>query len=1204
MRELTSSLGEVTDELERLSSKCRFAEEEAEVARQDQSGEAVRHAQTQQTLHQTKGEYEAIRRELSAARHELTRCQDDLETSVRDHEEAASSAAACEHAMGTTLTEVQSKLSVEMQATHELRLAYDAARVAEGVVEARLVLLESEQKETQETHVARLARLSAMATEKEDDHSRSLETARARARDTEKKSEAAAAAAAQVRQGLESEVADSETRVGELSRTHAEEMRRAEAEYTEALRKAEEEARDEARAMRDGLASTEAAAEKRVTELTSARSEAMRCVEAEHLEALHKAEQDAQDEARRVHEGLSENLAAVVMTKAFRRLISGAKASAIAQWRAFAARARDAETDGTKREVAVRRCLARMTHLTKARMLGQWAEAARQAREHRHKVGLAARRWQRRELMAALECWLALVDQRCLCRRVMNKILRRYMNAAKAHGLSSWRARIIEGREEEEQNRQREIVGRRCALRFAQLAAARAFGRWSEAVQEVKEYRVLVRRCALRMSQRMATRTFGRWVEVTQELKEHRHKVGLAVRRWQRRSLGAVVDCWCGFVENRVLCRRVISKVLRRRLHSSQAAAMSAWRVCIAGFAHQAEEEKRATDIRRRREMLMKRCGARIVHQTQSETFYRWAEYILLMRTDRDSANRHDEEERRREQVVLRCAARIGQRVAARAFIRWAEAMQEAKELRHKTGLAVRRWQKRELREVMDCWFLHVDNRIVCRRVMNKILRRYMNAAKAHGLSSWRARIIEGREEEEQNRQREIVGRRCALRFAQLAAARAFGRWSEAVQEVKEYRVLVRRCALRMSQRMATRTFGRWVEVTQELKEHRHKVGLAVRRWQRRSLGAVVDCWCGFVENRVLCRRVISKVLRRRLHSSQAAAMSAWRVCIAGFAHQAEEEKRATDIRRRREMLMKRCGARIVHQTQSETFYRWAEYILLMRTDRDSANRHDEEERRREQVVLRCAARIGQRVAARAFIRWAEAMQEAKELRHKTGLAVRRWQKRELRAILDCWFLHVDNRTVCRRVMNKILRRYMKAAQSHGFSSWCYWTSQHRVGEEEQVRREVVVRRCAAKLAKRSLGRTLLRWIESAQEVREHRHKVGLAVRRWQRRPAIVGRFLVLRIRAVTVAVIMLANGLPTVGLTSVHKRPDTATRHLASLFFAASLLHRRDRHERLLSTAQMHGAGARTPAVAALVVVVKEPMLLLHHLPLTCFLQ
>ena len=33
-----------------------------------------------------------------------------------------------------------------------------------------------------------------------------------------------------------------------------------------------------------------------------------------------------------------------------------------------------------------------------------------------------------------------------------------------------------------------------------------------------------------------------------------------------------------------------------------------------------------------------------------------------------------------------------------------------------------------------------------------------------------------------------------------------------------------------------------------------------------------------------------------------------------------------------------------------------------------------------------------------------------------------------------------------------------------------------------------------------------------------------------------------------------------------------------------------------------MHGAGARTPAVAALVVAVKEPMLLLHHMSLSFF--
>ena len=61
---------------------------------------------------------------------------------------------------------------------------------------------------------------------------------------------------------------------------------------------------------------------------------------------------------------------------------------------------------------------------------------------------------------------------------------------------------------------------------------------------------------------------------------------------------------------------------------------------------------------------------------------------------------------------------------------------------------------------------------------------------------------------------------------------------------------------------------------------------------------------------------------------------------------------------------------------------------------------------------------------------------------------------------------------------------------------------------------------------------------------------------------------------------------------------------HARLSFFAASLLHTRDRHERLLSTVQMHTPAPRTLAVAALVVVVKAPMLLLHYMSMTFFLQ
>ena len=61
----------------------------------------------------------------------------------------------------------------------------------------------------------------------------------------------------------------------------------------------------------------------------------------------------------------------------------------------------------------------------------------------------------------------------------------------------------------------------------------------------------------------------------------------------------------------------------------------------------------------------------------------------------------------------------------------------------------------------------------------------------------------------------------------------------------------------------------------------------------------------------------------------------------------------------------------------------------------------------------------------------------------------------------------------------------------------------------------------------------------------------------------------------------------------------DAATRRF---FFAASLLHAHGRHEHLLTTTQMHAPAPRTPAVAALVVVVKAPMLLLHYMSMTFF--
>jgi hypothetical protein len=66
-------------------------------------------------------------------------------------------------------------------------------------------------------------------------------------------------------------------------------------------------------------------------------------------------------------------------------------------------------------------------------------EVTQELKEHRHKVEIAVRRWQRRELAGVFECLSMLVERRCLCRRIMRKMLRRYTRVAQACAFVSWR---------------------------------------------------------------------------------------------------------------------------------------------------------------------------------------------------------------------------------------------------------------------------------------------------------------------------------------------------------------------------------------------------------------------------------------------------------------------------------------------------------------------------------------------------------------------------------------------------------------------------------------------------------------------------------------------------------------------------------------------------------------------------------------------
>merc|ERR1719272_721941 len=87
------------------------------------------------------------------------------------------------------------------------------------------------------------------------------------------------------------------------------------------------------------------------------------------------------------------------------------------------------------------------------------------------------------EQLAAFDAWIDMTQSRQLCRKVMNKILQRYLKAGLAAAWESWRE-FMTGMDEETR---RELVVERCMKRMTQLAAAKTFGCWADVTQTKKE---------------------------------------------------------------------------------------------------------------------------------------------------------------------------------------------------------------------------------------------------------------------------------------------------------------------------------------------------------------------------------------------------------------------------------------------------------------------------------------------------------------------------------------------------------------------------------------------------------------------------------------------------------------------------------------------------------------------------------------------
>ena len=233
-----------------------------------------------------------------------------------------------------------------------------------------------------------------------------------------------------------------------------------------------------------------------------------------------------------------------------------------------------------------------------------------------------------------------------------------------------------------------------------------------------------------------------------------------------------------------------------------------------------------------------------------------------------------------------------------------------------------------------------------------------------------------------------------------------------------------------------------------EVASSKAKMRMVIQRWRKQELSAVLGQWAAMVDARVLCRTLLSRILRRQKTRTRADALERWYAFTETSCHNERDAHRA------------------------------------------------------DTIVKRCAKRISQLSIARAFDGWSKAVAGVKINRHRVQMVVARWKRREMGSTFASWVGMVETRVAKRGVMVSMLRRLSQKALYAAYGTWRAHTGALVAQENEAARLEKVVHRCALRMQSLKLAAAFAGWVHAKINARSYRHLLGVALSRWQRRTA------------------------------------------------------------------------------------------------------
>ena len=697
-------------------------------------------------------------------------------------------------------------------------------------------------------------------------------------------------------------------------------------------------------------------------------------------------------------------------------------------------------------------------------------------------------------------------------------------------------------------NRARKLAGRV----FGRLVRGKLMAGWYtwqtflntlDQEEEHHQYQYnLTLRVMSRLVQKQLSGGFRTWVEMLTTGKRRERILAKVATRMRKRSVAAAMGSWQALVTGRRHARKLAGRVFGRLVRGKLMAGWYTWQRYLNTLDQEEEHHEYQYN-------LTLRVMSRLVQKQLSGGFLTW----------KSETN----DGKRRDMILRRAGARMKNRRVAATLTTWISFTQQRQHDRKLAWKVLSRLSNAKITSSFNAWLASATEGRRREEIMRRIAGKIRNRTVSSAMSTWQDMVTEAQATR-------VLLKRAAAKIMQRSISQALERWCEYVDEMKTDRHRLLKAVSMFKNRVAGAAFGSWSENASESKRLRlllRRVGLKIKH---RTISTAWSSWSEFVWNRAEARSLCKRVMGRLLHVKTHSAWQTWTESVAGHKRYLRLLKKTrarmtnrlsssawlawTDMvkeTKRTRNLLKKAALRMKNQAMTKTFERWCETVeFQQRTRHDAARavkmwtnrttsmalhtwRDNVSEMVRHRIVVqRTLKKMTMRMASSALSAWVYFAEERKRMRtlvkkvlgkllnSKMNVAWRTWLKRleqlrwehqlsslsgdEKRALLDRKKEEDERiqREAAERQRNerailRVLTRIKNKCLVITFDAWYECTS-------ESNRIKNLLRRVGMKIARRSLSASFDGWYDNVQEKMTNRSKVKNCLVRIQKRTLVI----------------------------------------------------------------------------------------------------